>query len=83
MEPTDRPKAIFEEKERLITNLLMLSGCLAPSLSSPNMSIPFLIPEHAVLQRAMMISMIPEKWMNPKIRRLGTSVMSRLLKWGL
>lgn len=76
-------KVTFEEKEKLITNLLMLSGCLAPSLSSPNMSIPFLIPESQVLQRAILINMIPDKWMNPKVRKLGTSVMSKLLKWGL
>ena len=61
----------------------MLSACLSPCLHSPNMSIPFLIPEKEVLQRALVINMIPDKWMNPKIRKLGVSVMSQLLKWGL
>lgn len=40
----NKPKIIFEEKEKFITNLLVLSASLSPSLSSPNMSIPFLIP---------------------------------------
>ena len=61
----------------------MLSASLSPSLSSPNMSIPFLIPENEVLLRGVAINMIPEKWMNPKIRKLGAQVMEKLLKWGL
>jgi hypothetical protein len=61
----------------------MLSASLAPCLHSPNMSIPFLIPEEQVLQRAIAINMIPDKWMNPQVRKLGVSVMSRLLRWGL
>jgi len=61
----------------------MLSVSLSPSLSSPNMSIPFLIPESEVLLRSVAINMIPEKWMNPKIRKLGAQVMGKLLKWGL
>jgi hypothetical protein len=47
------------------------------------MSIPFLIPEKEVLQRAIVINMIPDKWMNPKMRKLGVNVMTKLLKWGL
>ena len=35
---------IYQEKQKTITNLLMLSAALTPSLSSPNISIPFLIP---------------------------------------
>jgi len=27
--------------------------------------------------------MVPEKWMNPKLRRIGVGVMEKLLKWGL
>ena len=79
----NKPNIVYEEKEKIITNLLMLSACLAPGLSNPNMSIPFLIPEKEVLKRAIVINMIPDKWMNPKVRKLGVSVMSKLLKWGL
>lgn len=71
----DRPAIVFQEREKLITNLLLLSATLTPSLSSPNMSIPFLIPENEVLLRAITLNMIPEKWMNPKIRRIGVGVM--------
>lgn len=41
---SDKPLIVFQEKEKIITNLLMLSAALTPSLTSPNISIPFLIP---------------------------------------
>jgi hypothetical protein len=53
----------------------MLSASLTPSLASPNILIPFLIPENETLLRAITINMIPEKWMNPKIRKIGVGVM--------
>lgn len=80
---SDKPLIVFQEKEKVITNLLMLSAALTPSLTSPNISIPFLIPENETLLRAITINMIPEKWMNPRIRKIGVGVMEKLLKWGL
>ncbi len=56
---------------------------LTPAMSSPMMSLPLLIPDKDIVYKAFLISLIPEKWMNSKIRRMGSYVMQKLLKWGL
>lgn len=74
---------LIQEKEQRITNWLMLASLLNPCLTSPLVSIPFLIPEDFIVLKALSLSLIPPKWMNSKLRDLGVKVMEKVLKWGL
>jgi len=61
----------------------MLASLLNPCLSSPIISIPFLIHEDFIVLKALSLSLIPPKWMNSKLKGLGVKVMEKVLKWGL
>lgn len=74
---------VFQEKQQKITNWLMLASLLNPCLSSPIISIPFLIHEDFIVLKALSLSLIPPKWMNSKLKGLGVKVMEKVLKWGL
>ena len=61
----------------------MLSNSLAPLLGTPLSSLPYYIPEQAVIERGLSINMIPSKWMSPNLRMLASRIMYGVLKWGL
>ena len=74
---------LVQEKEKNITNLLLLSSLLNPSLASPINSIPYLIPDSQILLKALSLTLIPQKWMNSRLKKLGVKVMEKVMKWGL
>ena len=74
---------VVQEKEKYITNLLVLSSLLNPSMNSPIYSIPFLIPDSQIVMKAFSLTLIPHKWMNSKLKKLGVKVMEKVMKWGL
>ena len=61
----------------------MLSGFLTPALSCPLSSLPLLVPDREAVLKSFLVSLIPSKWMNPKLRNVGVRVMQKVLKWGL